>query len=38
MMIWIESGTMIGLVERRAEYQESRKSKPMTILEEHLSK
>jgi hypothetical protein len=38
MMIWIESGTMIGLVERRAEYHESRKSKPIIILVESLSR
>jgi hypothetical protein len=38
MMIWIESGTMIGLVERRAEYQESKNSKPMMILIEIISK
>jgi hypothetical protein len=36
MMIWIESGAMIGLVDRRAEYQESRKSKPMMILVESI--
>lgn len=31
-MSWIESGTVIGLVERNEEYQESRSSSPMIIL------
>lgn len=31
-MSWIESGTVIGPVERNEEYQESRRSSPMIIL------
>lgn len=32
MIIWIESGTIMGLVERREEYHESRSKSPMMTL------
>jgi hypothetical protein len=32
MMIWIESGTMMGLVESSEEYHESRRRRPMMTL------
>ena len=36
-MSWTESGTAIGPVERNEEYQESRSSSPMIILEKNIS-
>lgn len=36
-MSWIESGTVIGPVERNEEYQESRSSNPMIILGKTIS-